>query len=228
MANTAIVAELPDGDWLVNNDKAISGDFTVTAPVLTVQSNQLQGLNGASHDFLEVSVGGEYGFDQRPSSLSFATEPTGSAADLLGLSQLSGAMDSSPGGQRVSIAQMMEQFIKIAPDPFGSFQSAEPRLDGAFEYWQQHHPSYAFLPNNHKTTTPAGDTTTFTWTGGSGNWDTASDWTPLGPPTASSPASIGGTTTETIVVESPNAVASSLILDDPNALSGSAPWPEPN
>ena len=43
MANTAIVAELRDGDWLVNNDKAISGDFTVTAPVLTVQSNQLQG-----------------------------------------------------------------------------------------------------------------------------------------------------------------------------------------
>ena len=122
-------------------------------------------------------MGGEYGFDQRPSSLSFAEE--GSAADLLGLSQSSGAMDSSPGGERVSIAQMMAQFIKLAsPDPFGSFQSAEPRLDGAFEYWQQHHPSYAFLPNNHKTTTPAGDVTTFTWigptgTGGSGNWDTA-------------------------------------------------------
>jgi hypothetical protein len=52
---------------------------------------------------------------------------------------------------------MMEQFIALAPDPFGSFQSVEPRLDGAFEHWQQHHPSYAFLPNNHKTTTPAGD-----------------------------------------------------------------------
>ena len=174
MANTAIVQDLGGGNWLVNNAQAISGDFNVTAPVLTVQSNQLQGPT-ASHDFLEVSVGGEYGFDQRPSSLSFA-EPTGSAADLLGLSQSSGAMDSSPGGERVSIAQMMEQFIALAPDPFGSFQSAEPRLDGAFEYWQQHHPSYAFLPNNHKTTTPAGDLTTFTWTGGSGNWDTASDW----------------------------------------------------
>ncbi len=154
MANTAIVQDLGGGNWLVNNDQAISGDFTVTAPVLTVDSEQLQGPT-ASHDFLEVSVGGEYGFDQRLSSLSFAEE--GSAADLLGLSQSSGAMDASPGGERISIHQMMEQYIALSGDTFGSFQSAEPRLDGAFEHFQQHHPSYAFLPNNHKTTTPAGD-----------------------------------------------------------------------
>ena len=43
MANTAIVQDLADGNWLVNNDKAISGDFTVTAPVLAVQSKQLRG-----------------------------------------------------------------------------------------------------------------------------------------------------------------------------------------
>ena len=156
MANTAIIQDLGGGNWLVNNAQAIPGDpnvtFNVTAPALAVQSKQLQGPT-ASHDFLEVSVGGEYGFNQRPSSLSFAT---GSAADLLGLSKSSGAMDSSPGGQRIAILQMMEQFIALAPDPFGSFQSAEPRLDGAFEHWQQHHPSYAFLPNNHKTTTAAG------------------------------------------------------------------------
>jgi hypothetical protein len=60
------------------------------------------------------------------------------------------------------------------------------------------------------------DMTTFTWTGGSGNWDTASDWNPLGPPTASSLASIGRTTTESIVVESPN-IVTTVILDDPNA-----------
>ena len=36
------------------------------------------------------------------------------------------------------------------------------------------------------------DMTTFTWTGGSGNWDTASDWNPLGPPTASSLAASAG------------------------------------
>ena len=84
MANTAIVQDLGGGNWLVNNAQAISGDFTVTAPELTVQSNQLRGPTGAKHYFLEVSVGGEYGFDESPSSLSFAN---GSAADLLGLSK---------------------------------------------------------------------------------------------------------------------------------------------
>jgi hypothetical protein len=167
MANTAIVKDLGGGNWLVNNAQAISSHpnvtFNVTAPELTVQSNQLGGPTGAKHNFLEVSVGGEYGFDESPSSLSFAS---GSAADLLGLSNTGTggqpgdhAMDSSPGGQRISILQMMENFIALAAlarDPFGSFQSAEPRLDGAFEYWQQHHSSYTFLPNNHKTTTLAG------------------------------------------------------------------------
>ncbi len=58
--------------------------------------------------------------------------------------------------------------------------------------------------------------TTFTWAGGSGNWDTAGDWSPLGPPTASSIATIHGTTTETIVVNNAQAVTS-VILDNPNA-----------
>ena len=61
--------------------------------------------------------------------------------------------------------------------------------------------------------------TTFTWTGGSGTWDTASDWNPLGPPTASDVASIGGTATEAITVNNAQAVAT-VILDDPNAAIG--------
>jgi hypothetical protein len=60
------------------------------------------------------------------------------------------------------------------------------------------------------------DMSTFTWIGGSGNWDTPSDWNPLGPPTASDVASIGGTTTETIVVNNAQAVTT-VILDNPNA-----------
>ena len=77
------------------------------------------------------------------------------------------------------------------------------------------------MPNNHKTTTPAGNLTTFIWTGptgtgGSGDWDTPGDWNPLRLPTASSLAFIGGTTTETITVSNPEAVAS-LILDNPTA-----------
>ena len=61
--------------------------------------------------------------------------------------------------------------------------------------------------------------TTYTWigSGGSENWDTASDWSPSGgPPIASSIALIKGTTTETIVVENPQAVTT-VVLDNPNA-----------
>jgi hypothetical protein len=60
-------------------------------------------------------------------------------------------------------------------------------------------------------------TQTFTWIGGSGNWDLASNWSPSGgPPTASSIASIGGTTAETITVENAQTVAT-VILDNKNA-----------
>jgi hypothetical protein len=63
------------------------------------------------------------------------------------------------------------------------------------------------------------DMTTFTWVGGSGNWDTASDWNPLGPPTASDIAAINGTTTEAITVNNAQTVAT-VILDNPNASIG--------
>jgi hypothetical protein len=59
-------------------------------------------------------------------------------------------------------------------------------------------------------------TETFTWVGGSGNWDTASDWNPLGPPTASGIAAIYGTTTEVITVDNAQTVTT-VILDNPNA-----------
>jgi hypothetical protein len=59
----------------------------------------------------------------------------------------------------------------------------------------------------------------FRWigpSGKSGNWDNANFWNPLGPPTASSLARIGGTKTKTILVENPEAVTT-VILDNPNA-----------
>jgi hypothetical protein len=62
-------------------------------------------------------------------------------------------------------------------------------------------------------------TETFTWIGGSGNWATASDWNPLGPPTASSLASIGGTTAETVLVNDPEAVTA-VVLNNPNGSLG--------
>ena len=61
--------------------------------------------------------------------------------------------------------------------------------------------------------------TTYNWIGGPGNWDTASAWNPLGPPTAADTAIIGGTKAEAIVIESQNAVTT-VILNDPNASIG--------
>ncbi len=59
--------------------------------------------------------------------------------------------------------------------------------------------------------------TTFTWTGGSGNWDSGSSWTPTGgPPTASDTATINATGTYTVTISSAD-VAQTVILDSANA-----------
>jgi hypothetical protein len=59
-------------------------------------------------------------------------------------------------------------------------------------------------------------TETFRWIGPSGNWDNANFWNPLGPPTASGLARIGGTKTKTITVDNAQTVTT-VILDNPNA-----------
>ena len=59
--------------------------------------------------------------------------------------------------------------------------------------------------------------TSYTWQGISGDWNNANDWTPSGgPPTSSDLATINGTSTDTITVDTAD-VANSLILDDQNA-----------
>jgi hypothetical protein len=57
----------------------------------------------------------------------------------------------------------------------------------------------------------------YTWNGVSGNWNLASGWTPLGaPPKSTDSASINGTATTTITVDTAD-VAKSLTLSDANA-----------
>jgi hypothetical protein len=57
----------------------------------------------------------------------------------------------------------------------------------------------------------------YTWNGVSGDWNLASDWTPAGgPPTASDSATINGTATTIVTVDTPD-VADSLTLSDANA-----------
>jgi hypothetical protein len=59
--------------------------------------------------------------------------------------------------------------------------------------------------------------TSYTWNGVSGDWNLGSNWTPAGgPPTASDSATINGSATTTVTVDSAD-VADSLTLSDANA-----------
>ncbi len=59
--------------------------------------------------------------------------------------------------------------------------------------------------------------TSYTWKGVSGDWNDASDWTPSGgPPTASDSATINGSATDAVTVDTAD-VADSLTLSDANA-----------
>jgi phage baseplate assembly protein gpV len=61
-----------------------------------------------------------------------------------------------------------------------------------------------------------GSMASYTWNGVSGFWNLASYWTPSGVPTASDSATINGSTTTTITVDTAD-VADSLTLSNPNA-----------
>ena len=83
--------------WLVNNAQTVAGEnMTMTATPLSVTYHAVVGAT-ANRDYFDVQPNGAFGFDNNPSSLSYMS---GSAADALGLSQASGALDSTPGGNR--------------------------------------------------------------------------------------------------------------------------------
>ena len=73
-----------------------------------------------NNDFFDVQPNGSFGFDNNPSSLSYMS---GTAAAALGLTQASGAIDSSPGGQHPTTAQFMNNLVQNETSQFGSFQS---------------------------------------------------------------------------------------------------------
>jgi hypothetical protein len=141
--------------WVVNNALNLSGDLTMTAPTFTVEAQQFTGAT-QNNDFFEIQPNGAYGFDQTPSSLSYAT---GSAADSLGLSQASGAIDSSPGGQHMSLATFMNNVLTETNQfgqhvNFGTFQSTEPRLDTGLGAWANSPEGYGYEFLSTNTTTP--------------------------------------------------------------------------
>ena len=147
----------PGSTWIVNNAPAqtVTGDITTTAPPLLVNWNGNNNpIIGATenHDFFEIMPNGSFGFDQNPSSVSYAS---GTAAAALRLTQKTGAIDSSHGGQHPTTAQYMNDTVNEYGQ-FGSFETDIPRAAPALAAWAQS-TGYKFIPIvAAKSTPPAG------------------------------------------------------------------------
>ena len=82
--------------WIVNNAVNLTGNVTMTAPTFTVEAQSSFVGATETNAYFEIQPNGVFGFDNNPSSLSYMSPSE--AATELGLTQASGAIDSSPGG----------------------------------------------------------------------------------------------------------------------------------
>ena len=108
---------------------------------------------------------GDFGYDHNPSSLSYMS---GTAAAALGLTQASGAINSSPGGQHHVGAAFMNNLVQNENSQFGSFQDnigstgageTLHYLDDLAAWAQSTDGLYQFLSQFTGTTPPAGSST---------------------------------------------------------------------
>ena len=150
--------------WLVNNAQTVAPEnMTMMAPPLSVTDNSVIGAT-ANRAYFEVQPNGDFGFDHNPSSLSYMG---GTAAAALGLTQASGALDSTPGGQMTSAAALMSHLVQDENSQFGSFQATwselaqeDPEFLGDLAAWAQSTGGlYQFLSQYFWATPPPGSTT---------------------------------------------------------------------
>jgi hypothetical protein len=150
--------------WLVNNAQTVAPEsVTNMATPLTVTYNTVVGAT-ANRDYFEVQPSPDFGFDHNPSSLSYMG---GTAAAALGLTQASGALDSTPGGQQTSASEFMNNLVQNENGQFGSFQATWPQLAeedpeylGDLAAWAQSTDGlYQFLSGYIGATPPAGSIT---------------------------------------------------------------------
>ena len=78
------------------------------ATPLAVDYNSIVGAT-ANRDFFEVQPNGGFGYDYNPSTLSYMR---GTAAAALGLTQASGALDTTPGGELPSASAYMNNLVQ--------------------------------------------------------------------------------------------------------------------
>ena len=113
----------------------VAGDITTTAPPLSVILDwDNKPIIGATenNDFFDVSAEWLTSASiHNPSSLSYMS---GTAAAALGLTQASGAINSSPGGQHPTAAEFMNNLVQNETSQFGSFQTTLAMAGGP-NYW---------------------------------------------------------------------------------------------
>jgi hypothetical protein len=153
----------PGSTWLVDNAQTVASEnLTMTAAPLTVvldwNNKSIIGAT-ANNDFFDVAPTGSFGFDHNPSSLSYMS---GTAATALGLTQESGAINSSPGGQQPTASEFMNNLVQNEDSQFSSFQnmmgsaSAGPKYIANLAAWAQSSDGYRFLSKSTSNTPPAG------------------------------------------------------------------------
>ncbi len=153
----------PGSTWIVNNAKTVAGEnLTMTATPLSVVNVSAIGAT-ANNDFFDVSTNSDFGYDNNPSTLSYMS---GTAAAALGLTQESGAIDSTPGGQPPPPSAFMSNVVQNENGQFGSFEMTpglpvpvDPEYGGGLAAWAQSTDGlYTFLSNT-TSTPPAGSST---------------------------------------------------------------------
>ncbi len=205
LPHTAIDSNLsgsgPGSTWVVNNAPAqtVAGDMTMTATPLEVMLDwNNQTIIGATenNDFFDVCPNGAFGFDYNPSSLSYMS---GTAAAALGLTQASGVIDSSPGGQHLSMSEFMNNVVQNETSQFGSLQSSVARSAQRLAAWAQSTDGYRFIPSI-KSTPTAGASRPTVDPAGTYSLRGASAPTPAAPGTY---IPVTGATSQTAQIEDP-------------------------
>ena len=223
--------------WVVNNAQTVAAeDMTMTAAPLSVIYNSVVGAT-ANRDYFTVQPNGDFGFDNDPSSLSYMG---GTAAAALGLTQASGALDSTPGGNPTSVAAVMNNLVQNENSQFGSFQATwtqlaqeDPEYLGDMAAWAQSTDGlYQFLSQYTEATSPAGASMPTTDPAGtySGPGASAPTVDPAG--TYSGPGASAPTLADpgTYIPMTGATAAAAEIVDPPGTYSGagaSAPTTDP-
>jgi hypothetical protein len=147
--------------WLVNFAQTLASEsMTMTAAPLSVLYTAIVG-DTANRGYFSIQQNGDFLYNS--SSLTYAT---GSAATSLGLTQDSGAYDSTPGQDITSAAAFMNNIVQTEDGQFTSFQSTwqslateSPQSQAALFAWAQSSDGlYTLLQNSFSNTPPAGAT----------------------------------------------------------------------